>query len=58
MERQKLGMILIILGALAWPVGFILHVKPIPNILFFHLLFIIPGVYLKGSKILKKIQKK
>ncbi len=58
MERQKLGMILIILGVLAWPVGYILNVKPIPNILFFHLLFIIPGVYLKGSKILKKIQKK
>ncbi len=55
MERQKLGTILLILGILAWPLGYGLKVKPIPNILFFHLLFIIPGVYLRGSKILKKI---
>jgi hypothetical protein len=55
MDRERLGTTLLILGILAWPIGLSLGVKPIPNILIFHLLGVIPGVYLRGSKILKKI---
>ncbi len=62
MERQKLGTILLILGVLAWPVGFFLigqghDIEPVPDILIFHLLGVVPGVYLRGSKILKKLTK-
>ncbi|RMF89184.1 MAG: hypothetical protein D6733_06815 [Methanobacteriota archaeon] len=57
MEREKIGTVLIILGILAWPVGLSLGIKPVPNILVPHLLGVIPGVYLRGSKILKKIGK-
>ena len=55
MDRKKLGRTLIILGVMTWPIGLTLKIKPIPNILFFHLILIIPGVYLQGSKLLKKI---
>jgi hypothetical protein len=62
MEREKLGTILLILGVLAWPVGFFLisqgfDIKPVPDILVPHLLGVVPGVYLRGSKILRKIRK-
>jgi hypothetical protein len=57
MKRETLGTILLILGILAWPVGLSLGVKPIPNILIPHLLGVVPGVYLRGSKILKKLSK-
>jgi hypothetical protein len=54
MEREKLGTILLVIGVLAWPVGLYLGVKPVPNILVIHLLGVVPGVYLRGSKILKR----
>ena len=57
MDRQKTGTIMIILGVLFWPIGlFLLKWKPVPNILIPHLLLVIPGVYLRGSKILRKIR--
>ncbi|MFQ6136094.1 MAG: hypothetical protein ACE5PM_02825 [Candidatus Hydrothermarchaeales archaeon] len=49
MDRKNTGMGLIVLGVLAWPVGFGLHVDPFPTILFFHLLFIFSGVYLRKT---------
>jgi len=61
MEREKIGTILLILGVLAWPVGFGLKatllpgIQPVPDILVPHLLGVVPGVYLRGSKILKKL---
>ncbi|MFQ5888266.1 MAG: hypothetical protein ACE5HY_06180 [Candidatus Hydrothermarchaeales archaeon] len=57
MEREKVGTILLVLGVLAWPVGLSLGVKPVPNILIPHLLGVIPGVYLRGSKIIKRLRK-
>lgn len=57
MKREKTGTILIILGVLAWPVGlFILKWEPVPNVLIPHLCLVIPGVYLRGSKIMKKLK--
>ncbi len=61
MEREKIGTALLILGVLAWPVGFLLKatvlpgIRPVPDILIPHLLGVVPGVYLRGSKILKKL---
>lgn len=61
MEREKIGTMLLILGILAWPVGFGLKatvmpgIRSVPDILIPHLLGVVPGVYLRGSKILKKI---
>ncbi|MBU2560197.1 hypothetical protein KKA03_04805 [archaeon] len=57
MDREKTGTILIIIGVLVWPIGvLILHWKPIPNVLIPHLCFVVPGVYLRGSKLLKRIK--
>jgi len=62
MEREKLGTILIVLGVLAWPIGYILKltmfpgIRPVPDILVPHLLGIVPGVYLRGSKILQRLR--
>jgi hypothetical protein len=56
MDRKKIGTLLLILGILAWPIGFALEKAP-TTILPFHLLGVIPGVILRGSKILKRFQK-
>ncbi|MEE8168328.1 MAG: hypothetical protein V3T58_05605 [Candidatus Hydrothermarchaeales archaeon] len=57
MEREKIGLAMIILGVFVWPVGLlILKLKPMPYVLASHLLLVIPGVYLRGSKIFKRIR--
>jgi hypothetical protein len=57
-DREKTGTILIIMGVLVWPVGlYILKWEPIPNVLIPHLLFVVPGVYLRGFKRLKGLTK-
>jgi|Deesub1362A_J573_1020465.scaffolds.fasta_scaffold00451_9 hypothetical protein len=53
MDRKSIGMILIILGVLAWPVGlFVLSLEK-PQTLALHLSLVLPGVYLRGLKYLK-----
>ena len=63
MEREKIGTILLILGILAWPIGLSLRsigypIRPVPDILVPHLLGVVPGVYLRGSKILRKLKER
>ncbi|MFP3946695.1 MAG: hypothetical protein ACLFVI_07305 [Archaeoglobaceae archaeon] len=57
MDRRKIGLVLIILGVLAWPIGIFLGVET-SYTLAAHLCGVIPGVILRGSKILKKIREK
>ncbi len=55
MNREKIGAVLIILGVLVWPFGlFVMH-WGVPNILALHLALVIPGAYLKGKGIFKRI---
>jgi hypothetical protein len=55
-EREKTGTVMIIIGVLVWPIGlFILHWEPIPYVLIPHLCFVIPGAYLRGFKVLKRL---
>ncbi len=61
MDRKSLGTVLLILGILAWPIGYVLKatvfpgIRPVPDILVPHLLGVIPGVFLRGSKVLKRL---
>jgi len=53
MERKRLGLILIILGVIAWPAGlFVLNLQKHETLLI-HLSLVLPGVYLRGLKYLK-----
>jgi len=56
MKQETAGLVLIILGALAWPVGLYVGLDPVPDILVPHLCLVLPGVYLRGSKILKRVK--
>lgn len=56
MKKKDVGLVLIIIGVLMWPLGHFLEWTPIPNTLSLHLLFVIPGVFLRGSKILRKLR--
>jgi hypothetical protein len=56
MKQETIGILLIILGVLAWPVGLYAGFEPVPNILVPHLCLVLPGVYLRGSKILKRVK--
>jgi len=56
MKQETTGLALIILGALAWPVGLYMGLEPVPNILVPHLCLVLPGVYLRGSKIVKRFK--
>ncbi|NOZ76944.1 MAG: hypothetical protein GXO65_04560 [Euryarchaeota archaeon] len=62
MDRKTAGTALIIIGVLVWPVGlwvlpaFGIHPAPVPDLLVPHLCGVVPGVYLRGSKILKKLK--
>jgi hypothetical protein len=63
MDRKTAGTILLILGILVWPVGlwvlpafFDIRLEVFPYLLVPHLCGVIPGVYLRGSKILKKLK--
>ncbi|MFO7967330.1 MAG: hypothetical protein R6U44_07005 [Archaeoglobaceae archaeon] len=57
MDRRKIGLILIILGVLAWPVGIFLEVETLYTLIA-HLCGVIPGVILRGSRILAKLREK
>lgn len=57
MDRRKLGLILIILGVLAWPVGIFLEIET-SYTLTAHLCGVIPGVILRGSRIFRKLRDK
>jgi hypothetical protein len=47
---KKIGLLLIVLGVLVWPIGlFILHLKP-TYCLVLHLSLVIPGAVLKHIK--------
>lgn len=51
-DKEKIGLVLIILGVLVWPVGlFVLHLRPVPDCLVPHLCLVIPGAILKGGRI-------
>lgn len=50
--RGKLGLLLIALGVLAWPVGLGLGTD-IGYVLPVHLSLVVPGVILKGSRLAK-----
>ncbi|MFQ5814902.1 MAG: hypothetical protein ACE5G7_00200 [Candidatus Hydrothermarchaeaceae archaeon] len=52
--REKIGMAMIAIGVLIWPIGLALNLTPVPYILIPHLLFVIPGTYLKGSRVFKR----
>lgn len=58
MDRARIGTVLLVLGVLAWPVGLVLKatvfpdIRPVPDILVPHLLGVVPGVLLRGSKVL------
>ncbi len=60
MDRKRFGTLLLVLGVLAWPIGYVLKatvfpdIRPVPDILVPHLLGVIPGVFLRGSKVLKR----
>ncbi len=55
--RETLGLVMIIVGASLWPIGlFVLQLDPFPDILIPHLLLVIPGAYLKGSKLFKHLR--
>jgi len=54
MKRRKIGLALIILGVLAWPFGlFVLNLEK-HETLAIHLSLVLPGVYLRGLKYLRK----
>ncbi len=58
--KRMAGNIFLTLGILVWPVGwwilplFDLHVKTFPHLLVFHLLGVITGSMLRGSKMIKR----
>ena len=62
MDRVRIGTVLLILGVLAWPIGFVLKatvfpgIQPVPDILVPHLLGVVPGVFLRGSKVLNRFK--
>lgn len=63
MDRRSLGSLLIIAGVAVWPIGlFVLPlfgiVLPVRRILLAHLVLVIPGALLRGSRILALIRGK
>ncbi len=52
--REKIGLALIVIGVLIWPIGLALKLDPVPDILIPHLLFVLPGAVLKGSRLFRK----
>ena len=55
MDRRRLGLALLVLGGLIWPVGLYLGFQP-RQILGPHLLLVLGGVYLRGSKIIRRLR--
>jgi hypothetical protein len=56
-ERKKLGLVLIILGVAVWPIAAVLHIA-VRTALALHLSLVIPGVLLRGSRLLRKLRRK
>ncbi|WP_457555349.1 hypothetical protein [Candidatus Pyrohabitans sp.] len=57
MERERLGLILIALGVAVWPVAAVLNITT-RTALALHLSLIIPGVYLRGSRVFGFLRRK
>jgi len=57
MDRARLGLILIGIGVLAWPVGLFLLNLGTKITLLVHLSFVIPGALIRGSKIVRRIRR-
>ncbi len=57
MEKEKLGLALIILGVAVWPIAVVLHIA-VRTALALHLSLIIPGVLLRGSRLWRKLRRK
>ncbi|GBE17571.1 hypothetical protein BMS3Abin16_00154 [archaeon BMS3Abin16] len=63
MDRERVGTMLLVLGVLAWPLGFVLKatvfpgIRSVPDILVPHLLGVVPGVFLRGSRFLKLLRR-
>jgi hypothetical protein len=56
-KREELGLVLIILGVAVWPIAVVFHIA-VRTALVLHLSFIIPGVLLRGSRLLTKLRRK
>jgi len=56
-ERERLGLILIALGVAVWPVAAVLNITT-RTALALHLSLIIPGVYLRGSRVFGFLRRK
>jgi len=56
-ERKKLGLLLILLGVAVWPVAAVFNIAT-RTALALHLSLVIPGVYLRGSRILRFLRRK
>jgi uncharacterized protein (DUF983 family) len=56
-EREKLGLVLIILGVAVWPTALVLNIAT-RTALALHLSLVIPGVLLRGSRLLRKLRRK
>ncbi|WP_456474899.1 hypothetical protein [Candidatus Pyrohabitans sp.] len=57
MKREKLGLMLIILGIAVWPLAAVFQIAA-RTALVVHLSFIIPGVYLRRSRLLTRFRRK
>ncbi len=63
MDKRSLGSLLIIAGVAVWPVGLFVLPKfgvilPVRRLLMAHLVLVIPGALLRGSRILALIRRK
>lgn len=54
MDRRRFGLALLVIGGLVWPTGLYLEFEP-TEILGPHLILVLSGVYLRGSKILTRL---
>ena len=63
MTRRRLGTTLLIIGVSVWPLGwwvlplFGIDLPTVPHLLVAHLAGVIPGVILRGSKILALLRR-
>lgn len=55
MDRRRFGLALLVVGGLVWPLGLYLGFQP-QQILGPHLILVLSGVYLRGSKILRRLR--
>lgn len=55
--RKGVGLLCLVLGGVAWPVGYALHYT-MPQILPFHLAFIFAGLALRGSHVFSLLKQR